>query len=206
MRRSRGRGLNDDERTLWATVTRAVTPLPKRRGGKATTPATTPVSTPAAAGEPPPRVGTPMPAPIRRSPAPAASSRTVQAPPSQSDMPSALARKTRRRIASGREAIDARIDLHGYTQAQAHAALTHFLHLSAGRGARLVLVITGKGSAKAGSARAESRDGGVLRRQVPLWLALPELRDCVIGHEPAHIAHGGEGALYVRLRRRRASS
>jgi DNA-nicking Smr family endonuclease len=60
----------------------------------------------------------------------------------------------------------------------------------------MVLIITGKGG--------RGGEAGVLRRQVPLWLALPEFRDLVIGFEDAHIAHGGEGALYVRLRRREA--
>ncbi len=99
----------------------------------------------------------------------------------------------RQRVARGREPIDARIDLHGLTQAEAHAALSRFLHAASARGARLVLIITGKGT----------RSGeGVLKRQVPLWLALPEFRELVIGFEGAHAAHGGEGALYVRLRRR----
>jgi DNA-nicking Smr family endonuclease len=62
-----------------------------------------------------------------------------------------------------------------------------------------VLVITGKG------ARSDdfTADRGVLRRQVPLWLKSAELRDYVIGFDAAHAAHGGEGALYVRLRRKR---
>jgi DNA-nicking Smr family endonuclease len=105
----------------------------------------------------------------------------------------------RQRVARGREAIDARMDLHGLTQAEAHAALARFLHSASGRGARLVLIITGKGGRSGGSER------GVLRRQVPHWLALPEFRDLVIGFEDAHLAHGGEGALYVRLRRRRGA-
>jgi len=101
----------------------------------------------------------------------------------------------RRSVARGKEAIDARLDLHGLTQAQAHAALLRFLRDASVRDARLVLVITGKGS----------RDGerGVLKRQVPQWLALPEFRSLVVGYEDAGIRHGGEGALYVRLRRTR---
>jgi DNA-nicking Smr family endonuclease len=99
----------------------------------------------------------------------------------------------RQRVARGREPIDARFDLHGLTQEEAHVALSRFLHSASARGARLVLIITGKGG---------RRGEGVLKRQVPLWLALPEFRDLVIGFEEAHVAHGGEGALYVRLRRR----
>ena len=64
------------------------------------------------------------------------------------------------------------------------------------RDARLVLVITGKGGGTC--------DGrGVLRRQVPLWLEGVEFRSLVIGFDSAGIGHGGEGALYVRVRRGR---
>ena len=84
------------------------------------------------------------------------------------------------------------------TQARAHRALIAFLHRAHADGATFVLIITGKGKA---SVLAGER--GVLRRQVPLWLALPELRSLVVGYEEAHIGHGGEGALYVRLRRAR---
>jgi DNA-nicking Smr family endonuclease len=107
-----------------------------------------------------------------------------------------LDRRMRQRVARGREQIDARIDLHGLTQSEAHAALARFVSSAAARGARLVLVITGKGGRGDG-------ERGVLRRQVPHWLALPEFRDLVGGFEDAHVAHGGAGALYVRLRRRR---
>jgi len=192
MRRSRGRGLNDDERTLWATVTKAVTPLPKRRPNAA--------STPVAIVQATATVATPRRSSSGDATAPAVrTQRTQPQSASQPDTQSTLARKARRRIVRDNDAIDGRLDLHGYTQAEAHAALVRFLHTAVRRDARLVLVITGKGSTNRGS-----RDGGVLRRQVPLWLALPELRDCVIGHEPAHIAHGGEGALYVRIRRARS--
>ena len=75
----------------------------------------------------------------------------------------------RTRVARGKETIDARLDLHGMTQAQAHSALLHFLRNAQTRGARLVLVITGKG------ARGEG-ERGVLRRQVPQWLGLPDFR------------------------------
>jgi len=105
-----------------------------------------------------------------------------------------LARDLRR----GRAEIDGRIDLHGMRQAEAHAALLAFIHRMHHRGARLVLVITGKGGPER-SAFGDER--GVLRRMVPHWLADPVLRRCVIGYEPAGRAHGGEGALYVRIRR-----
>ncbi|HET9413145.1 MAG TPA: Smr/MutS family protein [Pseudolabrys sp.] len=109
-----------------------------------------------------------------------------------------LGRRTRTRVARGKEAIDGRLDLHGLTQSEAHPALLRFLHMARARDARLVLVITGKGGRGAG-------ERGVLKRLVPQWLSLPEFRALVIGFEEAHIAHGGEGALYVRVRRTRPS-
>ena len=74
--------------------------------------------------------------------------------------------------------------------------MLHFLRNAQTRDARLVLVITGKGG------RGDS-ERGVLRRQVPHWLGLPELRTYVVGYEDAGVRHGGEGALYVRVRRTR---
>ena len=106
-----------------------------------------------------------------------------------------IERRLKQRLARGQVEIDARLDLHGRTQSEAHAALARFLHRAQSNGARTVLVITGKGDADDGR--------GVLKRQVPLWLASPELRSCVLGVEVAHRTHGGAGALYVRLRRER---
>ena len=101
----------------------------------------------------------------------------------------------KQRVARGKEMIDGRLDLHGLTQSEAHGTLLRFLHAASSRGARLVLVITGKG------ARASQGERGVLKRQVPQWLGSPEFRALVVGFEHAHITHGGEGALYVRMRR-----
>ncbi len=110
-----------------------------------------------------------------------------------------LGRRMKRNLARGNEGIDARLDLHGLTQTQAHDTLLRFLRTASARDARLVLVITGKGNRGEG----DERERGVLRRQVPQWLGQAEFRDLVIGFEDAHIAHGGEGALYVRVRRQR---
>ena len=109
---------------------------------------------------------------------------------------SPILRKERHRLARGNAAIDARIDLHGLTQAEAHGALRRLLRRSQADGAKFVLVITGKGAPDA--SRGER---GVLRRQVPMWLALPEFRRYVLGFDVADTGHGGEGALYVRLRK-----
>ncbi len=107
----------------------------------------------------------------------------------------------KQRVARGREPIDARIDLHGMTQSRAHAVLFDFLRRAQADGARIVLVVTGKGAKRGqGDGGAER---GVLKRQVPHWLSLPEFRPLIVGFDDAHIGHGGEGALYVRLRRQR---
>jgi DNA-nicking Smr family endonuclease len=109
-----------------------------------------------------------------------------------------LGRREKSRLSRGRSEIDARLDLHGMTQTRAHRALHGFLQRAHSEGLTFVLVITGKG--KVGGGEAER---GVLRRQVPQWLSLPEFRSLVVGFEEAHIGHGGEGALYVRIRRAR---
>jgi DNA-nicking Smr family endonuclease len=121
-----------------------------------------------------------------RAPAvPARAGPVVKSPPPLAK----LDRRTRSRVARGRTEIDGRLDLHGFTLERARGRLATFLASSQSRGAALVLVITGK--------------SGALRREVPHWLALPDLRALVIGFEEATPAHGGAGALYVRIRRAR---
>jgi len=170
------RSLSDEERALWDTVTRAVAPLRKRKAKK---------------HEESAAVAAVAAAPLLAKPA--AAPRT-QAPPL-----APLGRRMRSKLARGSEPIDDRIDLHGMTQADAHAALAHFLRRAQARGARVVLVITGKG------ARGEDAfsERGILKRQVPHWLESAALRPMVIGFEGAGLGHGGAGALYVRLRRDR---
>ncbi len=111
---------------------------------------------------------------------------------------SAIDRRARQKIARGRLEIGARIDLHGMKQNEAKERLLAFLHRAQAREQSLVLVITGKGTFA-----PEGAERGVLRRAVPLWLALPEFRPLVIGFEEAGPAHGGAGALYVRVRKNR---
>jgi DNA-nicking Smr family endonuclease len=109
-----------------------------------------------------------------------------------------IGRRERSQLSRGRKDIDARLDLHGMTQTRAHRALLNFLNHAHANGMTFVLVITGKGRATG----AES-ERGILRRHVPQWLGLPEFRHLIVGFEEAHIGHGGEGALYVRVRRSR---
>jgi DNA-nicking Smr family endonuclease len=174
---SRGRRLSDGERILWREITRGIQPL--RPIAAAEMEAETDANASPTPKTRPPHLAKPQPArPKTESPA-------VLAP---------LGRRAKQRVARGRDPIDGRLDLHGLTQAEAHAALLRFLHTAQTRGARLVMVITGKG---------RGGEGGVLKRQVPLWLALPEFRAIVFGYEEAHQRHGGEGALYLRVRKTR---
>jgi DNA-nicking Smr family endonuclease len=179
---SRRRVLSYEERVLWTTVTKAIAPLraTAHRAPDEENEATANVVKPTRPAGPK-RASPPL-APYRPPPPPLA-------PPL-----APLGRRMKRGLARGKQAIDARLDLHGLTQSEAHGALLHFLRNAHARDARLVLVITGKG---------RGAEPGVLRRQVPQWLGLPEFRSLVVGFEDAHVTHGGEGALYVRVRRAR---
>ena len=182
----RTRHLSAEERRLWAQVARGINPmkgrpLPEEPEGEP----------PAVAGATrPPRPSQPPPSPA---PAP------KPAPPPLAP----LERKTLLALRRGSRSVDAVIDLHGMRQSEAHDALLRFLYRAQAAGHGLVLVITGKGGAGSGDALFEER--GVLRRMVPHWLRLPDLRSFVLGFEEASAHHGGSGALYVRLRRRRAA-
>lgn len=167
------RGLSDDEIEVWATVTRSIKPLKRVRRVAKTEPVAGPSQkTP---GKTIVLKAQPLPQAPKRTPAPPAI-----AP---------LTRREKQRVARGHDAIDARLDLHGHTQDEAHSVLLRFLRRASADENKLVLVITGK--------------SGVLRRQVPLWLATPEFRPLVISTAVAAISHGGEGALYIRVRRGR---
>ncbi len=116
------------------------------------------------------------------------------------DAPIRMDHKAWRKMKGGRLTPEARLDLHGLTLAQAHPRLSAFIETSAVQGRRLVLVITGKGRPGSDSSPIPSRSG-VLRRQVPHWLdAMPVVLQITL----ANRKHGGEGALYVYLRRRRS--
>ena len=113
--------------------------------------------------------------------------------------PGPLDRPTVRRIAKRRVAIDGRIDLHGLTEADAHGRLLGYLERARQAGLRHVIVVTGKGRGAHVEGGIERR--GVLRRAVPRWLQTPPFARLVSGHHTAAPNDGGEGALYVKLRR-----
>jgi DNA-nicking Smr family endonuclease len=108
-------------------------------------------------------------------------------------------RRRLEKLRRGRVDPEARMDLHGMTSERAHAELNDFILSAHARGLRLVLVITGKG--RADDAPHQPRRHGILRHSVPHWLAAPPLRGRILQVLPAHQRHGGEGALYVYLRR-----
>ncbi|MDX9998191.1 MAG: Smr/MutS family protein [Phenylobacterium sp.] len=172
------RPLKPEEMRLWGLVASTVHPLPGR-----TVPRPPPESEPEPPAPPPAARLTPgskAPASAKPNPAP----RRVGAEPIE---PGRLAR-----IARGRDPIGGRIDLHGLDQDRARAALEAFLFRAWEDGYRSVLVITGKGTL----------GDGVLRRRAPEWLADPRLSGIVAGISEAHRRHGGQGALYVALKRR----
>jgi DNA-nicking Smr family endonuclease len=180
-RPQRLRRLSDEEIALWTEVARSVA---RRRGAALPIP-----SNPVRAARPPP-----VPPPITAEP-PAARPAKPSTPPL-----APIERRLKRELSRGRAAIDAALDLHGLTQAEAHQALRGFLRHSQARGARLVIIVTGKGGA-IDELSGWPNERGVLKRLTPQWLRESDLRSVVLGFEEAGRAHGGSGALYVRLRR-----
>ncbi len=171
---------SDEEMALWDTVARSVAPLKRRKPAVAKPSDETPAARK-------PDKSAPAPRPLAPPPRPKPAKPPALAP---------LDRRTLSRVNRGAVSIDARIDLHGMTQAAAHSRLIDFLHGAQASGARLVLVITGKGQ------NGNDEGGrGILRRLVPIWLASHDLRPVVVGFDEAGRAHGGAGALLVRLRR-----
>lgn len=189
LRSRRRRGLRPDEQALWEHVARSVSPLRPKP------PVIVPEALPAPAVTPEPEPA----APIRKPASTHAYQPSRPAPPPITPL-APLEPKLRRRLGRGAE-VDARLDLHGLTQAAAHGRLISFLRGAQLSGHGLVLVITGKGDGVHVLAGEGGR--GVLRRLVPQWLAAPDLRTVVVGFETAGRGHGGEGALYVRIRRAR---
>ncbi|MGB6534842.1 MAG: Smr/MutS family protein [Xanthobacteraceae bacterium] len=176
---SRRRDLSEEERALWGGFARSVHPLQRRQ-----------------------KIDEALPAEEKAAPAPAKHVRLrAGTPPPQTPPLAPLTRRLKQRVARGREPIEAHIDLHGRTQSQAYAALLHFLERAQADGVKIALVVTGKGESRGGD--NDTKERGVLRRQVPLWLSLPAFRSLVVGFERAHVGHGGAGALYVHLRRAR---
>ncbi len=188
----RRRMLTAAETELWHILTRHVEPLAGRASsGFEPEPAPAPPPVPPA---PPAKSAKPA--------APPAPAKSV--PPPRPALPPLvpLERRLKRGLARGSHPIHAVLDLHGLRQDEAHARLRGFIARSRDQGASVVLVVTGKG-ARAAETPEHGEERGVLRRMVPHWLRMHDLRGMVVGFEEAAPHQGGAGALYVLLRRRR---
>ncbi|MFN7621264.1 MAG: Smr/MutS family protein [bacterium] len=179
---SRRDDLSPDDRRIWARVAGSVTPRKPKKAA---------LVTPGAAVVEPPAA--PLPRGLAKPrPAAPAWSPPVVAPPRPRGHPEELEPRRQRRLSRERDPIEAKIDLHGYGRFQAQDALTAFLMGAQARGYRSVLVVTGQGR----------RGGtGVIRASVHEWLQAPALRGVVSGFAAAARHHGGDGALYVTIRR-----
>lgn len=197
MKKTGGPGeMTPEDRRIWTRVSGSVTPPKSRK------PARVPVAGPTGNGEPAtdaaPRP-TSRPAPIPRAasksrpaPAPAPAPPSPQRLPGRSP-PEELEPRRQRRLSRERDPIDGCIDLHGFGRFEAEDQLRAFLLGAQARGWGAVLVITGQGR----------RGGtGVIRGSVHEWLHAPALRTVVSGFAPAARRHGGDGAIYVTIRRR----
>jgi len=176
-----GRGkLNAEDRILWGKVARSTRPMPGRLEDllefedELAEPVVSPVAQPPA-----------------MNPAGQATAPEPQKKPGGVHHP--LEKPVKRKLSRGHLALEARIDLHGLIQSEAHGILLDFLIRAHERGLRHVLVITGKGSSLGSD--------GALKRAVPLWFSKTEFRYLISSYETAARQHGGEGALYVRLSR-----
>ena len=184
------RDLSPDDRRIWARVTGSVTPPKSRKAPRVMLDMAAPADpavplTPKSANAPKPRTRPVPPVSVKAATQPVhAASRST---------PEVLEPRRQRRLSRERDPIEARIDLHGYGRFQAQDALTAFLMGAQARDYRAVLVITGQGR----------RGGtGVIRASVHEWLQGPALRGVVSGFAAAARRHGGDGAIYVTLKRR----
>jgi DNA-nicking Smr family endonuclease len=172
------RVVREDEARLFEAAMREVEPLTGRRDealDKTAAKKAPKVIRPAAAPPTPPSRRTAMPE-LRRG------------------IPADLDARTMERLRRGRLRPEARLDMHGMTQDEAHQALTGFIAASRNAGRRCVILITGRGRAKLG--------GGILREQTPRWLNLHPTRGNILGFAEAQPKDGGSGALYVLLRKK----
>lgn len=192
---SRRRGLTPDEEALWRRAMRDVAPF---RSNKPATPRL--VTPPKIEAKTPPGL-----APARRTPVSAPAGGLVRSPeplPRRFDHPFAAGDPRLDKLAArGRLAIDASLDLHGHTQRTARSALQRFIAEGHARGARCLLVITGKGAPEIARGLDRGAGSGVLRARLADWIGEEPVRKFVSRAAPAHQRHGGAGAFYVFLKR-----
>jgi len=185
-KKSQSGSLSSDDVDLWRRVADTAEPLLKGKNR--------------VIDQPDPADGPERETPRPEKKRPAAAPYQADAPPKPPSQPPVanFDRREARRLGAGRVSVDARIDLHGMRQREAHGALIAFLARAQAQGHRHVLVITGKGGKRDHDGSFER---GVLNREVPRWLSEPEFRAWVVSFTSASKRHGGEGALYVRMRR-----
>lgn len=177
-------GLSPEDATLWEAVRRTIRPL---RSTKGKTP------------ESPDRQAADK---GRQSPKPSTAFQSRAQHPKEALAPEIIERKEWRRIAAGKLAIGRRLDLHGKDRQSAHRLVNQALRQARDDGIRVVLVVTGKGTARAGEG-GTTGESGVLKRELPHWLSSGSLRAIVRAFGEAHARHGGAGATYVLLRRKK---
>ena len=178
----------DDDDALWRSVSDGIEPLKSQRKRA---PAPRPESPPTAA-KPIPKIEQTRPAPVKATPPPA---KPAALPPLEKGRPTGVDKRTAQRLKRGKLDVEARLDLHGLTQAEAHRRLDHFLAEAYDTGIRTAIIITGKGR--------DSEHGGILRQMVPRWLNQPPNRGRVVAISEAQPKDGGTGALYVRVKKKR---
>ena len=193
--RTGGRPIAPDEAELWNRVARSVDKVRSKPRVPSHIDSVGPAPAKPVRDEPEPRSQPPKAAPsLPPAPKPAR-----PAPLAEFD------RRAVRQVASGKVAIDARLDLHGMRQRDARMELHAFLRAAQARALKTVLVVTGKGDPAVERDHLAAAFGktqrGVLRRSVPQWLEEPELRSVVLSYTSAGTRHGGDGALYVQLRK-----
>jgi DNA-nicking Smr family endonuclease len=188
--RTPGKGPKDlttEDRRIWARVSGSVTPPKSRKAVRVTPGGAGPaeVLDPKPLKTPPKPLPRPKPGLAETAPAPRPAIGVRPAP-------GELEPRRQRRLSRERDPIEATIDLHGFGRFEAEDQLRAFLGGCQARGMRAVLVITGQGR----------RGGGVIRASVHEWLHAQALRGVVSGFASAHRRHGGEGAIYVTLKRK----
>ena len=205
-RKSRRRELSEEEHRLWQHVTREAKPLSRQRKPQPSTPAIAAAQTPA----PSPPAPLALTTDIRAQPVPHGQRERPRQQATQPPPLTGLDRRTTQKLTRGQIDFEAKLDLHGHNQIEAQEALRSFLTRTRAAGMRCVLVVTGKGESPysrhtlhgAQAWHAPERPG-ILRSALPRWLVEPEFRTLVVGFQPAHPRHGGGGACYIWLRRKR---
>lgn len=185
-----------EEQDLWDHMMRDVTPLVK------------PLSAPSSNQDkkpPAPKAERPIPRPQKghtQKPQKQATHHTQPAPRSAPQDPQ-LDHRTEGRLRKGKIKIDQTLDLHGLNQVEAHASLTQTVKTAYHHGMRCLLIITGKGNKDRHHNPFSSGHRGVLKQRVPQWLEQEPLKSMILKSQTARPQHGGEGAMYLYIKRKR---